>query len=486
MRAQLYRWLVPIGLAAATLACTVTTASARPPVVRDHRGPVADRGPRQAPPPPRAERPGAARRGFVWVQGHWDWRNGRWEWIGGHWEREQRGKRWNPVRWEQRGGVWVRVDGRWDVGGDDDDRRYPREAPPSPREERQAARAGFVWIRGHHEWRDGQYQWVPGHWERERANQRWVDGRWELRNGRWEWNAGYWETGAPRPPVAVYPTQPPPALREEREAPRAGFVWVRGHYEWRNGQYDWVPGHWERERARERWVDGRWELRGDRWEWVPGFWENRPAQPAADTRGWTMLREHTFYPRARDDYRQFDVSQKQGRFNRIMLQVVDNDAELDNVEIIFVSGQRITPKIRERFRAGSATRAIDLPANQILRAIRLNARPMAGRARVILWGWAVQPAAPPPHSHNPPPPPSGGYTPPPPSSGPTSPPPAPRQESYQPRAGFVWIRGHYEWRNGQYEWIPGHWERERARQTWVDAKWELRGNTWVLIPGHWR
>src|SRR5262245_47298832 len=41
----------------------------------------------------------------------------------------------------------------------------PTEAPPSPREEKVAARAGFEWITGKWEWR-GKWEWVAGHWER--------------------------------------------------------------------------------------------------------------------------------------------------------------------------------------------------------------------------------------------------------------------------------------------------------------------------------
>src|SRR5215207_7971975 len=138
MRIRLSRWLFPATLAvAAFLGTTVDTASAQPNV-RDHRrgGPRADTGPREAPPPPRAEQREAARAGFVWVSGHWDWRGGRWEWVSGRWERERAKKKWRDVRWEQRDGAWVRVDGDWI----DDDRpppfvpARPTTAPPPPRE----------------------------------------------------------------------------------------------------------------------------------------------------------------------------------------------------------------------------------------------------------------------------------------------------------------------------------------------------------------
>ena len=67
------------------------------------------------------------------------------------------------------------------------------------------------------------------------------------------------------------PNSPPPPPREERVETRAGFVWVRGRWDWR-GKWDWIPGHWERQRARLTWYDGRWEQRGNVWIYVEGGW----------------------------------------------------------------------------------------------------------------------------------------------------------------------------------------------------------------------
>ena len=41
----------------------------------------------------------------------------------------------------------------------------------------------------------------------------------------------------------------PPALRAEvMPPPRRGYVWVAGHWEWRNRHHQWVAGTWIRER----------------------------------------------------------------------------------------------------------------------------------------------------------------------------------------------------------------------------------------------
>src|SRR5688572_11115206 len=196
MRAQLFRWLMPMALAASIIG-TASESSAQPDV-RDHRGPrPRDRGPvvdnpREAPPPIREERVRPRGRGWVWVQGHWDWKGGRWEWTAGRWEKMRRGSRWRPVQWELRNGVYVRVDGSWI-----DDR--PTQAPPPPREERFDNRRGFTWVPGHWDWENGQYVWVEGKFERERRGKRWRRADWQLKDGVWIRVEGNWEDDAGGP-----------------------------------------------------------------------------------------------------------------------------------------------------------------------------------------------------------------------------------------------------------------------------------------------
>jgi len=46
---------------------------------------------RVAPPPLRTEAAPEARRGHVWVAGHWEWKNRHHQWVKGKWIRERRG-----------------------------------------------------------------------------------------------------------------------------------------------------------------------------------------------------------------------------------------------------------------------------------------------------------------------------------------------------------------------------------------------------------
>jgi hypothetical protein len=242
----------------------------------------------------------------------------------------------------------------------------PTEAPPSPREEKVAARAGFVWVSGNWDWRNNKWEWVAGHWERERAGKSWRPGRWEHKNNRWVFVKGEWIAGTPTPPPATNPppgatpppvagpTSAPPPPRDEKFQPRAGFVWVAGQWDWRNNKWEWVAGHWERERAGKKWRPSRWEQHDGRWARVDGDWidDNTPAMP-------------------------------------------------------------------------------------------------------------------------------------PPGAGPSSAPPPPRDEKFQPRAGFVWIPGQWDWRDNKWDWVAGHWERERAGKRWNPSRWEQRDGRWSRIDGDW-
>ena len=171
----------------------------------------------------------------------------------------------------------------------------PTEAPPSPREEHQAARAGFIWISGRWDWKAGKWDWVAGHWERERAGKQWRAGHWDRSGTAWVWTEGTWlDAGAavpppppppngntgvvPPPPNDHHPHQPPPPPRNESASAKAGFIWVPGRWDWRNDQWAWVDGHWERERAGKKWRPARWENQSNTWVLIDGDWIDTSAQ----------------------------------------------------------------------------------------------------------------------------------------------------------------------------------------------------------------
>jgi hypothetical protein len=221
-------------------------------------------GPKDPPAPPalKDEVP-KTRRGFVWVKGSWKWDDGEYVWVPGKLERRQRGKQWKDGAWAQVGGRW-----QWNAGAWTDAPTVQPE-PPKPLPEKPQFRRGFVWEAGHWEWdtKSFAYEWVPGKLAKRGKGKRWNDGKWENKGGQWTWSAGAFVDAPTEQPA------PPAPIAETTPAARRGFVFVKGNYEWRDGDYEWVPGHWEREQRNKTWRDGGWAQVSGKWTWTPGSWQ---------------------------------------------------------------------------------------------------------------------------------------------------------------------------------------------------------------------
>jgi hypothetical protein len=111
--------------------------------------------------------------------------------------------------------------------------------------------------------------------------------------------------GVSTTPVHVVDEAPPPP-REERIEMRPGYVWIRGRWESRGGEWRWRAGHWQRERADHVWEAGHWERRGGRYHWIEGRWvmagrarvEHRPRHEVEvrDERPQPEVRDHRTRP----------------------------------------------------------------------------------------------------------------------------------------------------------------------------------------------
>lgn len=78
---------------------------------------------------------------------------------------------------------------------------------------------------------------------------------------------------AARTTVDFYVNVPPPApVVEVVPAPRAGWIWVPGVWEWRGHRHVWLPGHWAHARHGYRYAPSRWVAHGDRWAYDRGGW----------------------------------------------------------------------------------------------------------------------------------------------------------------------------------------------------------------------
>jgi hypothetical protein len=65
---------------------------------------------------------------------------------------------------------------------------------------------------------------------------------------------------------------PPPAREERAPAPRDGYVWAPGYWEWSGHAYSWVSGRFIFEHRGAHWVADRWDQTGSHWQHVSGHW----------------------------------------------------------------------------------------------------------------------------------------------------------------------------------------------------------------------
>lgn len=96
---------------------------------------------------------------------------------------------------------------------------------------------------------------------------------------------------AARTNVDFYVSVAPPAVPYEVvPAPRHGFVWAPGFWDWRHGRYVWVGGHWVRHRPGYYYEPVRWVHQGGRYyraggwrdsdhDGVPNRYDRAPLDP---------------------------------------------------------------------------------------------------------------------------------------------------------------------------------------------------------------
>lgn len=79
---------------------------------------------------------------------------------------------------------------------------------------------------------------------------------------------------APAVSAVVVVREAPPAVRAERvPAPRRGYVWAPGYWDWKHGKHVWQRGHWVRERRGYVYREPTWEERNGRWQMQRGGWD---------------------------------------------------------------------------------------------------------------------------------------------------------------------------------------------------------------------
>jgi hypothetical protein len=83
---------------------------------------------------------------------------------------------------------------------------------------------------------------------------------------------------APLPSMAqtsfsvVVDTAPPAPRYERLPAPRHGYLWAPGHWEWRGHRHEWVGGYWIAERPGYAYSAPAWSRRDGGWYLEPARW----------------------------------------------------------------------------------------------------------------------------------------------------------------------------------------------------------------------
>ena len=66
---------------------------------------------------------------------------------------------------------------------------------------------------------------------------------------------------------------PPAPVYERVPAPRPGYVWAPGHYEYKRGRYAWSGGRWMTARPGYAYQAPNWVERNGRWYYSQGRWD---------------------------------------------------------------------------------------------------------------------------------------------------------------------------------------------------------------------
>jgi hypothetical protein len=74
--------------------------------------------------------------------------------------------------------------------------------------------------------------------------------------------------------VGIFLNTAPPAPRVEVvPAPRRGYTWAPGYWDYRGNKHAWTKGHWEKDRPGMAWQPSRWEQRDGKWALQRGRWD---------------------------------------------------------------------------------------------------------------------------------------------------------------------------------------------------------------------
>lgn len=68
-------------------------------------------------------------------------------------------------------------------------------------------------------------------------------------------------------------TAPPPLRYEQMPAPRSGYIWAPGYWDWNGHTHVWAAGHWERARSGYLYSRPEWREDHGQWHLYKGGWK---------------------------------------------------------------------------------------------------------------------------------------------------------------------------------------------------------------------
>lgn len=77
-------------------------------------------------------------------------------------------------------------------------------------------------------------------------------------------------------------TEPPPPRYERAPAPRRGYVWAPGYWDWNGHSHAWRQGHWERARSGYVYERSEWHQDNGQWRLNKGGWKQAKKQQKRD------------------------------------------------------------------------------------------------------------------------------------------------------------------------------------------------------------
>jgi hypothetical protein len=95
---------------------------------------------------------------------------------------------------------------------------------------------------------------------------------------------------------------PPPVRYEIVPAPRTGYLWAPGYWNWDGTQHTWSNGHWERNRRNYIYLQPEWHQEGDGWKLEKGGWKHGKHKHQKDDRKDGRDSEHDGQNRDEDSH----------------------------------------------------------------------------------------------------------------------------------------------------------------------------------------